>query len=150
VEVDVKPGLHSTLGLQSYTSVTSPLRKYLDLVTQRQLVGLLRGDAPFYAANELKDIAALVQSVLTKAAVVEHERKFYWVLKVLKDRAGEELKALVLDVRSGGYNIILTDYLLDVHLKVPEGVFISPGDTVSVIIESVDPFAGTLRVKLKG
>lgn len=150
VEVDVKPGLHSTLGLQSYTSVTSPLRKYLDLVTQRQLVGLLRGDAPFYAANELKDIAALVQSVLTKAAVVEHERKFYWVLKVLKDRAGEELKALVLDVRSGGYNIILTDYLLDVHLKVPEGVFISPGDTVSVIIKSVDPFAGTLRVKLKG
>jgi exoribonuclease-2 len=150
VEVDVTPGPHSSLGLSSYTSITSPLRKHLDLVTQRQLVSLIKDEAPVYNRKELKNIASSVLSMLTKASIVDQERKRYWLLKVLRNRVGEELKALVINFRFGVYNIILLDYLLDVILKVPEGIFISPGDIVSVMIKSVDPFAGTSKVELPG
>tara|TARA_Y100001968_G_scaffold333744_1_gene398951 strand:+ start:3222 stop:4409 length:1188 start_codon:yes stop_codon:yes gene_type:complete len=35
--ISLKPGRHETLGLNSYVQATSPLRRYLDLVVQRQL-----------------------------------------------------------------------------------------------------------------
>ncbi len=148
VEVDVDPGPHSSLGLSSYTSITSPLRKYLDLAAQRQLVCLLRGDPPAYGRKELKDIVSSVQPVLTRVAITEQERKRYWILKVLKNREGERLNALVLDMRFRGCKVLLLDYLIDIYIKVRERIEISPGDTVSVIIDNADPFAGTLKVSL--
>ena len=148
--MDVTPGPHSSLGLSSYTSITSPLRKYLDLVTQRQLVYLLKSRIPAYSPKALKNIAASVQPFLTRAAIVEQERKRYWVLKVLKGRIGEKLPALILDKRFRVYTILLIEYLLDVHLKVPEGIFLSPGDMVPVIIKHVNLFDGTLQVRLTG
>ncbi len=35
--ISIKPGKHETLGLDSYIQATSPLRRYLDLIVQRQL-----------------------------------------------------------------------------------------------------------------
>ena len=35
--VSLKPDIHETLGLESYVQATSPLRRYLDLIVQRQL-----------------------------------------------------------------------------------------------------------------
>ena len=35
--ISSKPGKHETLGLDSYVQATSPLRRYLDLIVQRQL-----------------------------------------------------------------------------------------------------------------
>lgn len=149
MEVDVVPGPHSSLGLSSYTSLTSPLRKYFDLVTQRQLVSNLRGEVPVYGNKELKHIVTTVQPFLTRAAVAVQERQRYWVLKLLNKRVGEELRALVLNTAFKGYNLLLLDYLLDVNLKTRK-TDICPGDTVSVIIESAEPFAGTLKLRLAG
>ena len=57
VEITTSPGPHSSLGLACYISITSPLRKYFDLVMQRQLVSLLRGGPAAYTRRELRDIA---------------------------------------------------------------------------------------------
>ncbi len=35
--ISIKPGKHETLGLETYVQATSPLRRYLDLIVQRQL-----------------------------------------------------------------------------------------------------------------
>ena len=35
--ISLKPDIHQTLGLESYVQTTSPLRRYLDLLVQRQL-----------------------------------------------------------------------------------------------------------------
>ena len=35
--LSLKPDIHETLGLESYVQTTSPLRRYLDLIVQRQL-----------------------------------------------------------------------------------------------------------------
>ena len=35
--ISLKPGRHETLGLETYIQATSPLRRYLDLIVQRQL-----------------------------------------------------------------------------------------------------------------
>jgi hypothetical protein len=40
--LSLTPGLHSGLGLSAYTQASSPIRRYADLVTQRQFTAMLR------------------------------------------------------------------------------------------------------------
>ncbi len=148
IDINTRPGLHSGLGLTCYTTITSPLRKYLDLVTQRQLAALLRGAPPLYSAGDLKKISMDLQPVLTKVALVEQERKRYWVLKLLKKRRGKKIEALVLEKKSRYWRIVLTDYLFEVNMKASSSADINPGDLAVVIIEHVDLFNRTLRVRL--
>jgi exoribonuclease-2 len=43
-EVDVFPKRHWAMGLDAYVKATSPLRRYLDLVTHRQLYSIIEGN----------------------------------------------------------------------------------------------------------
>ncbi len=148
VEITTTPGPHASLGLAFYISITSPLRKYLDLVMQRQLVSLLRGGPAAYTRRELRDIVFAVQPVLTRLSLVEYERRRYWILKAMKSHAGTILNALVLERSHGQYDLLLPDFMLDVHVKEKDCGILVPGSTVPVRIESVDPFGGRLALKI--
>ncbi len=145
-DISTAAGTHAGLGLAYYTSVTSPLRKYLDLVVQRQLVHLLKGSEPLYSVRDLKEIAAEIQPVLARAALVEQERKRYWILKLLKKRTGRNLEAVVLEKKYSAIRVLLIDYLLETTIKTPKSLTAYPGDTIRVIIDNVDPFTGLLKV----
>ena len=146
IDISIEPAPHTSLGLESYVSITSPLRKYLDLVAQRQLVSMLRKNIPVYGNKDLTDIAAAAQSRLTRAALVEQERKRYWILKLLERNVGGRRPAVVLDRRFGRCSLLITEYMLDVSLKVARDKELAPGDTVTLSIDAVDPFDGTLKV----
>jgi len=146
VETGVIPGSHGSLGLSSYTSVTSPMRKYLDLVMQRQVISFLKCGNPAYSQDELEKILCNVQPVLARAALTAQERKRYWVLKVLKNMVGELFQAIVLDVRFGRCTVLLSDYLLEANIKKPEDIEVASGETVSVMLEKADPFYGIFKV----
>ena len=148
VEITTAPGLHVSLGLACYISITSPLRKYLDLIMQRQLVSLLRGGPAAYTRRELRDIVFAVQPVLTRLSLVEYERRRYWILKAMKSRVGGILDALVLERSHGQYDLLIPDFMLDVHVKERDAGELVQGATVPVRLESVTPFAGSLVLKI--
>jgi exoribonuclease II len=148
VEITASPGLHSSLGLAGYTSITSPLRKYLDLVMQRQLVSLLCAGPAAYTRRELREIAFGMQPVLTRLGLVEYERRRYWVLKAMKSREGDILDALVLERSHGLYDLLLPDFMLDVRMKEKDTGMLTPGTTVSARLKCVDPFDGTLELEI--
>jgi len=146
VEVGMEPGAHSSLGLDLYTTITSPLRKYYDLIMQRQLVSLLSGKPLVYGKNDLRTIASDLEPRLTRAAIVEQERQRYWLLKHLEGKIGERFSALVIDKRLRSYGILIREYLLETNLSVAAGTAFSPGETITVTLEKVDPFNGFLKV----
>src|SRR5262249_34307510 len=51
--LSLTPGLHSGLGLTAYTQASSPIRRYADLITQRQFTALMAGKAIQYSREEL-------------------------------------------------------------------------------------------------
>jgi len=148
VEVTTAPGPHSTLGLRSYTSITSPLRKYLDLVMQRQLVSLLLGGPAAYTRHELYDITSALQPILTRTALVENGRWRYWILKAMKGRTGSSLDALVLEKNHGYYELLIIEFMLNVHIKETAAGVLAPGSTVAVVLENTDPFTGNIQLRV--
>ncbi|MCX8044118.1 MAG: ribonuclease catalytic domain-containing protein [Desulfobacterota bacterium] len=150
VMLSTKPGPHAALGLPWYLTVTSPMRKYIDLVNQRQLSCGIRNAAPCYSFDQLQEIMQTVQPVLTRAAFVAQERKKYWILKMLQRRIGEHLDAVVLKPTRRGYLLLLTEYLLEAEAPSPPTTKFTPGDAVFVILRQVEPFYGVMKLELIG
>ena len=145
---NVKPGRHSGLGLDCYTTVTSPVRKYSDLVCQRQIAALLRQEPPVFSDAALQATADALVPVIARNALIEQERKRYWLLKELQERKGCTLEAVVMNKRRNTCTIMLQDYLLEAPLQDSGAARLVPGDTVTVDVESVEPFAGTIKLHL--
>src|SRR6185436_6816982 len=60
--LSLTPGLHSGLGLSAYTQASSPIRRYSDLVTQRQFTSLLQHRPIPHGREELLEILAAAES----------------------------------------------------------------------------------------
>ncbi len=148
VDISTAPGPHASLGLRCYASITSPLRKHLDLVMQRQLTSLLKGGPAAYGRRDLHGITESLQPVLARASLVENERWRYWVLTAVQQQAADRLDALVLDKNHGWYDVLLTRYMLIVQVREQDTGPLVPGSTLTMKVEEIDPFAGTIRLRV--
>lgn len=131
------PEYHSGLGLDAYVTATSPIRKYFDLVTQRQLRACFDLEEG-YGADEIEQIIQQVQQPLTHAAITQTRRFRYWMLKYLEGRIGRKEEAIVLDKRWDKYTILLTAYLLECRMPVSGGWELKPGDLIQITLQHVN------------
>ncbi len=148
VEITLEPGLHAMLGLSPYTHVTSPIRRYLDLVVQRQLGAALAGETPPYDAESLRGLAMEVEPVVRRAGKVRQARQRYWLLRWLQARKDEALPALVMEFQVRRWQFLLTDIMLLVTIPVAPGLSLEPGQEVQMRVVKVDPFNDILRMAL--
>ena len=148
VVLGLEPEPHAGLGLDAYLTCTSPLRKYLDLVTQRQLRALLGLEEDFYSDKELEFIAQAIREPLSYIMVLQQERTRYWTLKFLENAVGHEEKALVLEKRRRKYVLLLTEFMLEATLPADYQGDLLPEEIVQVRIDKVNARADTLTVSL--
>jgi exoribonuclease-2 len=148
LRLETEPGTHSGLGLDLYTHATSPIRRYLDLVIQRQLSHFLTGKPPVYDREKLEEIRMSVEPALKNLARVRINRMRYWTLKFLRQHVGKSFPALVLDVLNTKYRIVLTDVLLVREIKRKESVSLSPGQATTVRVTKSDPWEDLLELEL--
>lgn len=148
MEISNKPGLHSSLGINPYTHATSPIRRYLDLVMQRQMARALAGGEPLYSKDELEQLTMAVSSVVRGGIKVSRARQRYWLLQWLKERKGEVQPGLVMERQARRWQLLLTDIMMLTNIPAQGAPSLSPGQKVDLIIDRVDPFHDILRVKL--
>ena len=63
-------------------------------------------------------------------------------------RVGQKLEALVLDKTPHCYRLRLPDILLELFMTAPATVKLSPGDTVLVRLDRVNPREEQIKVSL--
>ncbi|MCQ9377029.1 ribonuclease catalytic domain-containing protein [Methyloversatilis sp. XJ19-49] len=82
---------HEGLGVDCYAWSTSPLRRYVDLVNQWQMIALLRGDEPVFPPKSEALLSALRDFELAYAAYADFQRGMerYWCLRWLRQQARE-------------------------------------------------------------
>jgi exoribonuclease II len=141
------PEQHSGLGLDAYVTATSPIRKYFDLVTQRQLRAALGLEAA-YTAKEIEETIEALAQPMADIGRIQFRRNRYWLLKHLEGRIGEKEEAIVLQRRRSAYAILLKAYMIECALPQSSGINLKPEDLVQITIQHVNARSNTLSVFL--
>ena len=143
--LSLAPGRHNGLGVDNYVQVTSPLRRYNDLVTQKQLKNAMINLESPYSAEEILNISMSAQKKIRTLHSIENTRKKYWFLKFLKfekKHSRNRYRAVVLDnnkTSSRNSLIELEKYPFKGRCWIPE--HITTGSTINVEVTDVDLWA---------
>jgi exoribonuclease-2 len=145
-EMSLTPLRHASLGLDNYIQVTSPIRRYTDLLAHFQLKAHLRGHQLPFAKEQLQEILYSVGTSAYEATLVERQTNRYWGLEYLRRNAESVWQALVLRWlrEDEGLGIILIE---DLGLELPHRFerFVQLGDRLELKVSRVDPHRDEIR-----
>ncbi|MEL6181701.1 MAG: RNB domain-containing ribonuclease, partial [Myxococcota bacterium] len=146
------PEPHFGLGFDVYVQVTSPIRRYADLLSHHQIHAQLRDDDQVPKALDveaLRELSAALDGLLGEASSVERESKRFWTLVYLKRQLGKEMEAIVVDVIDERRARALV-FITDVALAVPTSLIraVPVGESIRVRIDNVDPRRDLLVLKM--
>ncbi len=145
-EMSITPARHASLGLESYTQVTSPIRRYSDLLTHFQIKAHLRGEQPPFSAEEVKEVMIGVTTASQEASLVERQTQRYWALEYLRRCSEQAWQAVLLrwlreDERLG--LILLEDLGLELPMQLKRSIAL--GEQLEVRVSYVDPRSDAIR-----
>ena len=134
VRFSVHPEPHEGLGVPSYAWMTSPLRRYVDLVNQWQLAAALSGRRAPFQRNSDALLAAVRAFEIRYARYDEHQQAMedYWSLRWLVQEGVKTLNGVVLRdnvVRVEGLPLVL---------RVSSLPSLDPGAAVVLQVDAVD------------
>src|SRR2546430_550475 len=132
---------HLGLGISHYAWTSSPLRRYVDLLNQWQLLALLSGQAPPFSRNADIMLAAVHDFETTYASYDDFQRRMehYWCLRWLLQEAIDIAGAEV--VRE---NLVKFDGL-PLYARVPSLPELAPGTGVEIAVTEIDLVEADLK-----
>jgi exoribonuclease-2 len=142
-----EPEIHHGLGLDAYTTITSPLRRSLDLLMQQQITYMLAKGRILYTKEDLTKFAIYIQQGLNTAAAICQARTRYWILKHMERRKGTPLDAWILEIGPKKLLAVLIDYLMIVELPVIPGERYYLDQIIKVKIKKVNPRENVLKME---
>lgn len=112
------PGPHAGLGLEIYSQVTSPLRRYLDLVAHQQLRAFLRGEEVL-GTQELLERVGAAEAVIGSVRQAERLACQHWTLVYLQQHPGWRGEGVLVDRRGSRGTVLVPELDLEsqVHLR---------------------------------
>ncbi len=98
VKMSTTPGPHDGMGVPQYAWCTSPLRRYVDLVNQRQLISAVLDRTPSYRPSDTDLFTIVSNFTLTYGAYSEFQRKMerYWSLRWIEQEGLKTIEAVVV------------------------------------------------------
>ena len=134
VRMSTAAGPHDGLGVDCYAWSSSPLRRYVDMVNQWQIVSVLRDEAPAFAPKSADLMAAMRDFDVTYAAYADFQRQMerYWCLRWLRQQPGIAVDGKVLRD-----NLVRLD-AIPLMVKVPSLPVMLPGTRVRLTVEHSD------------
>jgi exoribonuclease-2 len=145
VKMSTLPAGHEGLGVAQYVWATSPLRRYADLVNQRQLVALTRATPPDSAAGGDELLAAMREFEAAYDAYAEFQfgMERYWCLRWLLQENVAEAGATVIRE-----NLVRFDEL-PLVVRVASLPAVAPGTHVRLAVSAIDLLERSLHCEFR-
>jgi exoribonuclease-2 len=95
VRMSTSPGPHQGLGVAQYAWSSSPLRRYVDLLNQRQIMAMLSSETAPYAPNSEALFSAIrdFEQAYDVYNNIQRSMERYWVLRYLEQEGITSIKA---------------------------------------------------------
>ncbi|MGK7910167.1 MAG: ribonuclease catalytic domain-containing protein [Synechococcus sp.] len=139
-EVATAPDRHAGLGLDAYSQVTSPIRRYSDLIAHFQIKAALSELDPPFDSTQLKESVSSLGIAAAEAVTIERQANRYWSLEYLRLHPDEVWNSLVLGHLREHENLALV-MLDEIALRIPVRFqrHVDPGEWVQLAVTGVDP-----------
>ena len=146
VRMSTVPAAHQGLGVAQYIWASSPLRRYVDLVNQRQLIAWVRGEQPPYAPKSERLLTAMRDFEQAYEIYGEFQRTMerYWCLRWLIQESVSAASAEV--IRESLVKITDIPLITKVH-GLPD---LEPGTLVDLAISDIDLLEVSFRAEFRG
>jgi exoribonuclease-2 len=146
VKMSTRPGEHQGLGLSHYLWASSPLRRYSDLVNQRQLIATVQGTRAPYPENDPELFAALAdfEATYSQYAEMQDRMEHYWCLRWLLQEGVDQCTASVIRE-----NLVRFERL-PIVMRLPDMPNQEPQVRVRVAIGRIDLLAPSLEARFAG
>ena len=134
VRMSTAPAPHEGLGVAQYMWSSSPLRRYIDLINQRQLIAAARGETAPYQARDEALLGAMRGFEIAYEAYAEFQRNMerYWCLRWLVQESRSTVLATVIRE-----NLVRFDDL-PITARIVSLPELPPDSTVELAISSID------------
>jgi exoribonuclease-2 len=115
-KLSLEADLHAGLGIRNYARVTSPLRRYSDLLVHQQLRAWLRGEALIGEADMLSRVA---QADLGGGSTARAERSSnrHWTLLHMQQHRDKVYRGILVDKRDDRGTVLIPELAIDVKLR---------------------------------
>jgi exoribonuclease II len=136
-------GAHEGLNVPHYLWATSPLRRYSDLVNQRQIVAATRGETLPYARGDAKLLAAIADFDATYGSYgdFQQQMEFYWCIRYVQQQKIEKLMATVIRE-----NLVRFD-TLPVVQRINDMSHQEPGTKVVLAVGEIDLYEPSMHLR---
>ena len=143
-------GRHFSLGIDGYTQISSPIRRYSDLVLHRQIKSFLNGRTTA-SQNDIEQIIMISDTAVSRADEVMRNRERYFLLKYLKQQ--QKNKEVIFDgvvVETGltEVNFYVDFFCAFRHCRKPN-FDVGAGTKVKVKVNQIDLFDNIVRFDLR-
>lgn len=148
-EMGINPARHATLGLDYYSQVTSPIRRYTDLLAHFQLKAHLRGESLPFSPEEMTELTQGVSTAAYEAVTVERQTKRYWALEFLRREAAHKWSVMLLRWLREHENLGLV-MIEDLGLELPMRFETPPalGERFDVRVVHANPRQDFIRLEM--
>ncbi|RPH67470.1 MAG: RNB domain-containing ribonuclease [Burkholderiales bacterium] len=134
VRTGTHPLPHQGLGVSQYMWTTSPLRRYVDLVNQRQLLAVLAGEKPPFGHNDA-DLFSIISAFEARYAAYldfQHRMERYWCLRWIRQEGLRRVEAVVV------HDDLLRLADAPLYFRLPGVPMVAPGRRIVVDLVAVD------------
>ncbi|MEF2145383.1 MAG: ribonuclease catalytic domain-containing protein [Desulfovibrionaceae bacterium] len=145
--LEAQPKRHAALAVDAYAPVTSPIRRYTDLINSAQICGYLEQGAPPFDQDALEALLPSLNSRIGTVSQVQRFRPRYWKLVYLARRRGEMNPCVLVD-ENGPYPSLALPHL-QINVRTPRALLgdkLYPGQRFQIIFGRIDPLTNEIKV----
>lgn len=133
-----QPQPHLSLGVNLYTQATSPIRRYGDLVIQRQILKAMGIEEWAYEREELLSIFDYLEEKSRLIRELVKSRKVFWIMKYLEKMKGRHIEGYYSRLKDGRHMIFFPQFMLELPVNLRWNRAQRPGRKMVFKIKEVD------------
>ena len=116
-KITTKASLHAGLGLSSYIRVTSPIRRYLDLLVQQQLVRFINNQTTL-DDSQIKQRITQVNTIISRVNKATRQSIEHFKCLFLKQNNKWRGKGIVVDINNNKATLLIPEIAMITKLKL--------------------------------